>query len=52
LARLSNYLEDIEDLNDYSKEAHHANPTYFDSTINETELQTMINKLVDVLAHI
>lgn len=52
LARLRSHIEDLEDLNDFSKEAHHSNPTYLDTTINEAELQTMINRLVEILGHI
>ena len=42
-------LEDLEDLNDYSKRYHHSNPSYMEENINSNELQTMCKLTLNLL---
>ena len=37
--RLKDLLDDLEEINDYSKTFHHSNPTYIETEISETELK-------------
>lgn len=52
LGRIKPHLDELEDLNDYSKSAHHANPAYQDENISDGELRAMLDKLIQLLAHI
>lgn len=47
--RLKNQLHDIEDINDYSKSAHHSNPEYYEQSIDENELRDFVIKTLDII---
>jgi len=42
-------LDDLEDLNDYSKRYHHSNPSYMEENINTNELLLMSKLTLDLL---
>jgi wobble nucleotide-excising tRNase len=50
--RLKNILEDIEDINDYSKIYHHSNPTYLETQISARELKVYCQKTIEVIERI
>ncbi len=49
LNRLKEYLEEIEELNDYSKIYHHSNPNYMDVIIDPTELAIHVKNTINLL---
>lgn len=42
-------LDDLEDLNDYSKRYHHSNPSYMEENINADELLSMCKLTIKLL---
>ena len=49
LFRLKDYLEELEELNDYSKIYHHSNPNYMDVAIDPTELSIQVRNTIRLL---
>lgn len=49
---LKNILEDLSDINDYSKTYHHSNPNYLEALINSEELRNYVNRTIQVIVKI
>ena len=49
LYRLNQYIEEIEELNDYSKIYHHSNPNYMDIIIDPVELSIQVKNTINLL---
>lgn len=47
--RLKNYLEEIEDINDYSKKFHHSNSQYISENIDFQELTIFVKRTIKIL---
>ena len=50
--RLKDYLDEIEEINDYSKQYHHSNPNYMDVDISPLELKNYVKrtlKLIEII---
>jgi len=50
--RLKDNLASIEDINEYSKDFHHSDPTYFENSINSQELVVYANQLIRLIREI
>jgi len=50
--RYKNLLDDITEINDYSKEFHHSNPLYFETPINDYELKTYTMNTLKLIKNI
>ena len=49
LYRLNQYIEEIEELNNYSKIYHHSNPNYMDIAIDPVELMIQVKNTIHLL---
>ncbi len=49
---LKNILEDLSDINDYSKAYHHSNPNYLEVQINSEELRNYVNRTLQLIIKI
>jgi wobble nucleotide-excising tRNase len=47
-----NILDDISEINDYSKEYHHSNPQYLDAPINDSELKIYVTNSLKLIRKI
>lgn len=47
--RLQSIVDEIEDINDYSKIYHHSNPVYMEVNINPIELKTYVRRTLKVI---
>lgn len=50
--RLKDNLDEIEEINDYSKQYHHSNPNYMDVDISPLELKNYVKrtlKLIEII---
>lgn len=45
-------LDELIEINDYSKEYHHSNPYYLETTINPGELKNYVNRVIKLLREI
>lgn len=52
LYRLQSYLDEIEEINDYSKIYHHSNPTYMEVGISPTELKNYVARTLRLIENI
>ncbi len=51
-AKYQNLLNEIIEINDYSKEYHHSNPYYFETSINDYELTNFVIRTLDLIKNI
>ena len=49
LFRLQNLLEELEEINDYSKSYHHSNPSYMENELSEKELTYYCKKTRQII---
>lgn len=52
LFHLKPYLEDLSDINDYSKSYHHSTPNYLETPINTEELRIYVTRTIDLIRKI
>lgn len=49
---LKPYLDDLSDINDYSKSYHHSTPNYLETPINSEELRIYVTRTLDLITKI
>jgi wobble nucleotide-excising tRNase len=49
---LTPILEELSDINDYSKSYHHSNPNYLEIPINDEELRNYVNRTLELIVKI
>jgi len=49
---LKDILEDLSDINDYSKAYHHSNPNYLEAQINSEELRNYVQRTLQLIVKI
>lgn len=49
---LKSILDDLSDINDYSKTYHHSNPNYLEVPVNNEELRNYINRTIEMIVKI
>lgn len=47
-----NHLNELTEINDYSKEFHHSNPYYFETSINDYELRNFVTRTINLIRNI
>ncbi|UZD24736.1 AAA family ATPase [Algoriphagus halophytocola] len=52
LNKLQPILDDLSDINDYSKSYHHSNPNYLEIPLNSEELRNYVNRTIDLIQKI
>jgi hypothetical protein len=50
--KLKPYLEEIEEINDYSKTYHHSNPNYMEIEISPLELRTYVKRTLVLIENL
>lgn len=50
--RLKDYLDEIEEINDYSKQYHHSNPSYMEVDISLLELKNYVKRTLQLIEKI
>ena len=49
---LLQYIDELSDINDYSKEYHHSNPSYMEIPINDSELRQYVHRTLNLIVHL
>jgi hypothetical protein len=49
LSRMKTFIEEIEEINDYSKSSHHSNPYAIESDINIEELRIYSERTIELI---
>ncbi len=52
LYKLKQYLDEIEEINDYSKPYHHSNPGYVEVGISSHELRNYVKRTISLIENI
>ena len=52
LYKLKDYIEEIEEINDYSKIFHHSNPNYIEVGISTVELRNYVRRTLKLLENL
>lgn len=50
--KLQQFLDEIEEINDYSKTYHHSNPNYIEVGISSTELRNYVKRTLDLIENL
>lgn len=50
--KLKPYLNEIEELNDYSKTYHHSNPNYIEVGISSIELRNYVRRTIALIENL
>ena len=50
--RLKEYIDEIEEINDYCKQYHHSNPNYLEVNISSIELKNYVRRTIKLIENI